>query len=339
MKLPEPTTTLASFIDASMPQDGPRPHLGCSLLGHHCDRWLWLSFRHAVIEQFSGRMLRLFRRGQNEEETVVNDLKRVGATLQHTGSDQFRVTFGSHISGSLDGIITGGLPGKEKSQAILEIKTHSEKSFKELKEKGVEKAKPQHFVQMMLYMKGTNLKRALYYAVNKNTDEIYTEWIHYDEDVANKYLERGKRIALSDRMPPPCSTDPSWYQCKWCPGHDLCFGSKMTKEINCRTCALSTAKEDSTWTCEKYVATIPFEAQRNGCDCHVLHPDLVPWERKASNTDWQAIYVINGKDVANGEADANVYGSRELVANAAGCAMDDEFSREAREVLGSRVVG
>lgn len=339
MKLPEPTQTLASIIDASIPQDGPRPHLGCSLLGHHCDRWLWLSFRHAVIEKFNGRMLRLFRRGQNEEATVVADLQRIGATMQHTGADQYRVTFGSHVSGSIDGIITGGLPGKEKSQAILEIKTHSDKSFKELKDKGVEKAKPQHFVQMQLYMKGTNLKRALYYAVNKNTDEIYTEWLHYDEDVANKYLERGQRIALSDRMPPPCSTDPTWYQCKFCAAYDFCHNTKMTKEVNCRTCALSTAKEDSTWTCEKYGATIPFEAQREGCEGHVINPDLVPFERVESNNEWKAIYIINGKRVENGEPDANTYSSKELIANAAGCAMDDEFSREAREVLGARVVG
>ena len=339
MKLPEPTTTIASLIDASMPQDGPRPHLGCSLLGHHCDRYLWLNFRWAVIEKFSGRMLRLFRRGQNEEATVVSDLQRLGVTLQHTGEDQYRVDFGSHVSGSIDGIITGGLPGKEKSQAVLEIKTHSDKSFKELKDKGVEKSKPQHFVQMMLYMKGTNLKRALYYAVNKNTDEIYTEWLHYDEDVANKYLERGKRIALSDRMPPPISTDPTWYQCKWCPAHRFCHSTHLTKEVNCRTCALSTANGDSTWTCEKYQATIPVEAQRTGCDGHVLHPDLVPWERAESNDQWKAVYIINGKRVENGEPDANTYSSKELVANPDGCAMDDEFMKEAREVLGARVIG
>jgi len=339
MKIPEPTNSIAALIDESMPQDKPRPHLGCSLLGHHCERYLWLNFRWSVIEKFSGRMLRLFRRGQNEEDTVVSDLQRLGVTLQHTGTDQYRVDFGSHVSGSIDGIITGGLPGKEKSQAVLEIKTHSDKSFKELKDKGVEKAKPQHFVQMMLYMKGTNLKRALYYAVNKNTDEIYTEWLHYDEDVANKYLERGKRIALSDRMPPPYTTDPTYYSCKWCPAHDLCFGSKMTKESNCRTCALSTAIPDSTWKCEKYGATIPVEAQHEGCDGHVLHPDLVPFERIESSDPWKAIYIINDKPVLNGYADEETYGSKEIIANPAGCAMDDEFSREARVVLGARVVG
>ena len=341
MKIPEQENSIENLIykQYESKQEKPRPHLGCSLLGHYCDRWLWLSFRHAVIEKFEGRLLKLFARGSNEEASVVSDLKSIGVTLQHTGSDQYRIDFGSHVSGSIDGIITGGLPGKEKSQAILEIKTHSDKSFKELKEKGVEKSKPQHFVQMMLYMKGTNLKRALYYAVNKNTDEIYTEWLHYDNDVANKYLERGKRIALSDRMPPPCSTDPTWYQCRFCPAHSFCHETHLTKEVNCRTCALSTAKPDSTWHCAKYDATIPGEAQHEGCEGHVLHPDLVPFERIESADQWKAIYIINGKPVLNGCADEETYGSKEIIANPAGCAMDDEFSREARVVLGARVVG
>ena len=96
---------------------------------------------------------------------------------------------------------------------------------------------------------------------------------------------------------------------------------------------------DSTWKCEKYGATIPVEAQHDGCDGHVLHPDLVPWDRIESSDQWKAIYIINGKRVENGEPDANVYSSKEIIANPAGCAMDDEFSREARVVLGARVVG
>jgi len=43
--------------------------------------------------------------------------------------------------------------------------------------------------------------------------------------------------------------------------------------------------------------------------------------------------------VLNGYADEETYGSKEIIANPAGCAMDDEFSREARVVLGARVVG
>jgi hypothetical protein len=336
MKIPEPTNSIAALIDESMPQEKPRPHLGCSLLGHHCERYLWLNFRWAVIEKFSGRILRLFRRGQNEEDTIYADLKRIG--LDVSGS-QHRVDFGNHISGSIDGVINEGVPEAPTKRHVLECKTHSKKSFDDLVKNGVEKSKPMHYVQMQLYMHGLKIDRALYYAVCKDNDEIYTERVRYVKETAEKYINRGHTIVSSDRMPPPYTTDPTYYSCKWCPAHDLCFGSKMTKEVNCRTCCNSTAMPDSTWKCEKYGATIPVEAQHEGCDGHVLHPDLVNFERVESNDQWKAIYIINGKRVENGEPDANVYSSKEIIANPDGCAMDDEFSREARVVLGARVVG
>src|SRR5574343_1843333 len=101
MKIPEPRNTLAAQIDSAVVESSepPREHMGISQLGHACDRWLWLSFRWAVIEKFNGRMLRLFRRGQNEETTVVSDLRRIGCDVRNTGSAQSRVNFGSHVSG------------------------------------------------------------------------------------------------------------------------------------------------------------------------------------------------------------------------------------------------
>jgi len=104
--------TIQSLIDAThkSAQEPPRPHLGPSILGHPCDRKLWLSFRWAVIEKFEGRILRVFRRGLNEEAIVVSDLRKIGMDVQSTGANQSRVDFGKHGSGSIDGIIKSGSP-------------------------------------------------------------------------------------------------------------------------------------------------------------------------------------------------------------------------------------
>lgn len=223
MKIPEPQTTIAALIDAAHEarSEAPRPHMGCSQLGHPCDRWLWLSFRWAVQPEFSGRILRLFRRGHREEATIVEDLRAIGITITHTGADQSRVDLGAHVAGSIDGVIESGVPEAPKKRHIAEFKTHSKKSFDELEKLGVEKAKPLHFVQMQLYMLGTGIDRALYVAVCKDDDRIYTERVRFDEATARKYQERGHRLALADRMPPPISTDPAWYQCKFCPAYGI----------------------------------------------------------------------------------------------------------------------
>lgn len=342
MKIPEPEYSIANLIDKHHEerQEPPRPHLGASTLGHPCDRWLWLSFRWAVQQKFDGRILRVFRRGNLEESQIVSDLRAIGIHIQSTTGNQSRVAFGSHVSGSLDGIIKSGVLGAPKTEHVAEFKTHSLKSFNDLEKKGVEESKPEHFVQMQVYMLGTEIDRALYVAVCKDDDRIYTERVKFDKEVAEKAVARGKRIALADRMPEPLSADPTWYQCRWCPAHDFCFESKITKHANCRTCAHSTALENSTWRCERHDADeIPIEWQREGCDSHVLHPDLVPYQRKESDNEWQAIYVINGKDVINGEPSETVFGSKEILANPDVCANPDEFALEFRREFNARLVG
>ena len=276
--IPEAIISTASLIDRHHENhaEPPRPHMGCSLLGHPCDRYLWLSFRHAVQEQFSGRMLRLFRRGQNEEAVVVSDLRAIGVDVQSTGASQSRVKFDCHVSGSVDGIIESGLPESPKKRHILEIKTYNRKSFDKLTKDGVQKTKFQHYVQMQLYMLGAGIDRAFYIAICKDSDEIYTERIRFDKEMAEKYLERGKRIALAERMPEPMpGASASWWTCKYCPAYSMCWEKQPTQQVNCRTCAHSTAAKDGTFGCEHWLATIPLDAQHQACDSHVLHPDLV----------------------------------------------------------------
>ena len=87
MKIPEPNISIANLIDkkAEEGQEAPRAHLGASLLGHPCDRYLWLMFRWAVIEKFDGRILRLFQRGQREEaeKTFFQKKERTQKSISH----------------------------------------------------------------------------------------------------------------------------------------------------------------------------------------------------------------------------------------------------------------
>jgi hypothetical protein len=341
MQITEPDSipTLIDVVHESR-QEKPRPHLGASMLGHKCDRWLWLSFRWAVVEKFSGRMLRLFRRGHNEEQQIISDLRAIGLDVRTPSAGQSRVDFGSHVSGSLDARIEKGVPGGERIPHIAEFKTHSLKSFNDLRNKGVRDAKPMHWSQMQAYMLGTGLEWALYVAVCKDDDRIHTERIALDKSAAQKLVDKGRRIALSDRMPEPLSADPTWYECKYCAGHDQCFGSKTTKQVNCRTCAHSSALSDSTWHCARWDDLIPVDAQHAGCESHVLHPDLVPWpiQTDQNANEWQAVYLIGGKKMANGEPGEGVYSSKELLANAEACS-DEEVQKLRAEWPGSRVTG
>lgn len=339
-QIPEPNVTIENKIDWAHEarREPPRAHLGASLLGKKCDRALWLSFRWAVIEPFPGRILRLFRRGHHEENWIVEDLKSAGINIKNTGEDQKRLDFGCHVGGSVDGIIEGGVPGAEKTQHIAEFKTHALKSFTDLQNNGVLKSKPEHWAQMQLYMLGTKINRALYLAVCKNDDHIYTERIRYDKEAAETLLARGHKIVKSERIPDPLSTDPSWYECRFCSSHEFCHSTKLTKEVNCRTCANATAEDDSTWSCAKWGPNVPYEHQLTGCSSHALHPDLVPWDLLPSEVPFEAVYDIEGIETRNGEYSPDVFSSRELVLNGKGCT--DPLVKKVRDAFpGSEVAG
>lgn len=336
--------TLIKLIDISHEgrEEKPRPHLGCSQIGHHCDRYLWLGFRWAIREKFSGRILRLFRRGHNEEETVVSDLRAAGLDVTGTGSSQCRVDFGNHVSGSIDGIIGSGVPESPNTQHILEIKTHSEKSFKEVSAKGVHSAKPMHWAQMQVYMLGKKLTRALYVAVNKNDDSYYVERVKLNSEAALAYIARGHRIAAADRMPEPCiNASPDWYMCKFCPSYSFCHGSEVVRQVNCRTCAHSTPEQDSTWACSRWSATIPTEAQHDGCDSHVMHPDMTAWQLdQSASTDHVAAWIIDGYTVLNGSPSEgeNVFTTVEILANTGVLTNPDSVIEQMRSTFGAGVI-
>jgi len=331
-EIPKPLHDICALIDRAHESttEKPRPHLGCSVVGHHCERWIWLLFRWSVIPSFPGRVLRLFRRGHLEEQQIIGDLKRIGIKI---GGDQTRVDFGSHLSGSVDGIIESGVPQAPNKRHVAEFKTHSKKSFDDLVKNGVKKSKPQHWAQMQTYMLGLDIDRALYVAICKDNDAYYTERVKLDQDAAKTLIDKGRRLALADRMPPPISTDPSWYQCKFCDAHDFCHETKLTKEVNCRTCAHSTAKSDSTFYCERWSDSIPYEVQLSGCESHVLHPDLVPWKLVPDeSTDIVAVFDVNGTRVKNGE---DHFASSELIAGGDMCA--DPGVQKLREKFNGRI--
>lgn len=318
--------------------EGPRAHLGASVIGHACDRRLWLAFRWAFIEKHSGRMLRLFRRGHLEEAQVISDLRKAGLEIREldpsTGR-QFGIKEG-HFGGSLDAIIVSGVPDAFTTPHLLEIKTQNDKGFSKLKTAGVKKSKPEHYTQMQCYMYKCALSFAIYVAVNKNDDQIYVERVEVDKEHAEKAIARAQRIIAADRAPEPISADPTWYQCTMCAAHNMCHKGQSTKEVNCRTCINSTARSDGTWYCDHWNDVIPsVEAQMAGCDHHFLHPDMVPWQLVVDDKEKTVSWRINGKVVKNG---VDGFSSRELVANVDACMSDDPVIAALREKFNAEIV-
>lgn len=279
-----------------------RAHLGASVLGHDCDRHLWLLFRNAWTPTFTGKLLRVFDRGKREEATVFEELRGIGVEL-YTDENGKQIDCRDetgHVGGSVDGI-GKGFPESPGTWAVLEIKTHSLKSFADLVAKKVQASKPQHYVQMQVYMHLLQLERALYFGVNKDTDELHTEWVHYDQAVAEEALARGKRIVEMNDPPPKLSEDPAFWKCKGCQHAPICH-EKRVAEPNCRTCCHASPVGNGAWRCEIHDKELSRAEQLKGCGEHLLIPALVPYgEPLDGGNGWvEYKHTATGKTFRNG---------------------------------------
>lgn len=243
---------LAAINEAILAANPPqfRSHLGASIIGHNCERYLWYSFRNSLETQYHPRLLRLFERGQLEEDRFIGWLRAAGIEVHEKDPDtgeQFKViAVDGHFGGSMDGC-AHKVPPSEKWH-VLEMKTHNDKSFKQLQKKGVEISMPMHYSQMCIYMHLTGMERALYLAINKNDDDIYVERIKKNPGHSKNLLAKAERVIYSESPLAKMSEKADYFECKWCDYQYLCHG-EMFPAINCRTCLHSTPEKDGTWSC------------------------------------------------------------------------------------------
>lgn len=266
---PDKETTVSKIWEYWAKQESTlRPTLGVSELGLECERALWFRFRWFKLPEFEPRLLRLFDHGKREEVRVFEDLRAIGVTIDAFDSNGGQWSFkeiSGHLSGSMDAVIQG-IP-ESKQWHVLEIKTHNDKSFKDLQKNGVKKSKYQHYVQMQVYMGLTSLDRAMYLAVNKNDDDIYIERIDFDKSFYSNMLEKAKRIIYSDLPLSKINDHPSFYVCKMCSFNSICHNNENFLR-NCRTCVNSEATEDGKWRCNKFDKNIEEKEQFIGCDSY-----------------------------------------------------------------------
>lgn len=339
-KLPEPTKSTAKAIHRLYEErkEDPRPHMGCSIIGHSCDRYIWLTWRWALAEKFPGRIKRVFDTGKREELRLVQDLRDLGIelyTIDEESGNQIAVhAHDGHFSGSVDGI-GRGFEEAPKSWAVLECKTHNTKSFADLQKKGVRESKPQHYAQMQTYMGLLQIDRAMYLAQCKDTDDLHSEWVHFDEDVFKNYIDRAKRLIESSTLPGKLSEDPSWFECKWCDFYEHCHGEKIAQP-NCRTCCHATPEKNAAWHCESHGKKITFNEQLKGCAQHLYIPDLVPFAKPIDGSANHIVYKKeDGTEFVNGSLPGQ-FKSTELAAIDSAM-LGDKVVQDIKDIFGAEV--
>lgn len=281
--------------------------MGASTIGHECMRYLWYNFRQCGHETFRpskdfdhhGQMLRLLETGHSQEDRMANDLRLIEDlefyTLDPKTEKQWTFTAcQGHFVIKLDGVLLG-VPEAPKSWHTWEAKSMKRKDFLGLVNHGIEKKKPEHFIQCQLGMHlSQGIKRCLYMVVMKDTDKLYTERLRYDKGFGQAIIAKAERVIFSPQplhQHPECSKD--FWRCKWCDYFKLCHEDKLPLS-GCRTCVHSSPANGARWTCalnaqvramaiggsvddyQNEIDDIDNDKQLGGCGHHLFIPQLVP---------------------------------------------------------------
>lgn len=266
-----------------------RHHLGASVLGAGCDRYLWYSFRWAKMPSHSARIKRLFRRGHREEARIIEMLRSTGLVISTTIPElcrnlnlpvelnsidiissyglsiykpdeikedaQLKANFPPHLGGSMDGIlhVPSNFVGMFGYFMPIEVKTHNQRSFSGVKRNGESMRwnMPQHFVQGNTYAIQTGCTHFLYVAENKNDDELYLKQEEAISSVTTLNVARAEQIIYREHESASPKTTEKW-RCKMCDFNNICNRKKndvLDVAVNCRTCVNAQAMPDGAWIC------------------------------------------------------------------------------------------
>lgn len=268
--------------------------ISASALGHECDRKLWLDLRWtAEPEQVDGRRLRIFERGDIEEDRVIADLELAGVEI---GRQQERYSLaGGWIRGKVDAVGLGFLEAP-KSEHVVEIKSAKAADFRAVVKHGVAAKKPEHWHQVHAGMAALGIARGAYVIVNKDSEEIHIERIRLDVEATARAEARVARIVEADEAPGKVSENAAKPPCLLCRHKGLCHGGEMPSRRHCRTCLHFSLTRAPNGHCARWDEARAPDRQREGCPVHLFLPSLVPGEQVDANAteEWVEYRMADG---------------------------------------------
>lgn len=208
-----------------------RHYLGMSGIGDKCARKIWYGFRGYTPTSLEGRVQMIYSLGDAVEKEVLRWLELAGYEV--TDTQRTFEALNGHFRGHCDGVIHG----ITRQPHILEIKSASASRVKAFQTGTVAKVAPTYYAQVQCYMGYSGLERALFVVMNKNTCELYTERVHFDEHVFRAIEERARTI-INSNVEPERAWEQGSRECSMCEYSGHCWSSPyLQTHKTCGTCA------------------------------------------------------------------------------------------------------
>jgi len=268
--------------------EAPRAHLDASQIGRPCSRAIWYAFRWAVRRPLSVTAYRAIQDSHRGKQVMADWLRSIEGVQLWTEDDEsgqpigFQ-SLGGHFAGSLDGVIQG-LPQAPKTPHVWSHKQVSEKKFNKLVRLVVEHGEKAalaewnevYYAQAQVHMRMIVATRHFLTVCTPGNRAIASCRTEHDKERSAALMTKATKIIAAERPPLKLSDRPDHFVCQQCDFRALCQGISEPG-VHCRTCAHSTARtQDGTpWQCELRNLALSEDAQREGCESHAFHPDLL----------------------------------------------------------------
>lgn len=224
------------FIDAAFfakrAAEARREYVGASSIGKECLRAVQFGYAGVPIDdgRITGKTLRIFDVGHVFEDTVGKWINAAGFELEivdpSTGKQFGFSVLDGKGSGHLDGILRGG-PVPLVYPCLWECKSLNDKSWQDVKKRGVTVSKPVYAAQIALYQAYLDLPApCLFTALNKNTEELHHELVPFDQQLAQAMSDRMAQVVHSTaakQLLPRAHSSADYFECKWCDHHKTCW--------------------------------------------------------------------------------------------------------------------
>ena len=219
-------------VEAREAKESPREYLGASILGGPCDRAIQYQYFNAPKDRpFSGRILRIFERGNMGEAALTDWLRLAGfdlSTRKDSGSQYGFIAADGDFRGYCDGVFRGGPEEFAPWPRLWECKVLGAKGWGKLSREKLHKAYPHYYAQVQIYMAYLHLddNPAIFTALNADTQEIYTELVAFDAQEAQRISDRAVNILRACRagdLLPRAFKSQDFFECKYCDYNVRCW--------------------------------------------------------------------------------------------------------------------
>lgn len=194
---------LTSLIQEGLERKNSPPRAGVfypSTLGNNCDRYMYMAYNGMLLgNDIPPRIQRIFDVGGAFEERFEKYLNNVKLLVDRELSIK---TENPPISGRIDFIVFPDDP------VPVELKTIKQEEYKKLRG-----PKPEHLLQLQLYLNMGNYKHGYVLYENKNTQDWKCFKLERDEILWDSVVERCVRVMEMNEVPEKC-TGNRWCDCK-----------------------------------------------------------------------------------------------------------------------------